>query len=271
MEVKKAIFDLDDTCYPWFSVYSEALEVEAQLISKIRGIRIEEVRNQMREVFTNANLVDNACLVQDMELAQEMKTRELIDLVLAVKETFSTVADGQFKLYPGVRKTLAELGIRNIELIAISDTPAQAVNQRLHQTKLAPMFNRIFTKPDPSADALPHFTKAKNYRNGWSLPHAKIVEEPKHEIWLPKLLNMDKMEAEDHVVVIGDSWPSDMGLAYNNNCRGFMAEWGNPTKEQIEKFKPFEGRERPKPSNEVMMYKRVVLLKKITDLLTHIK
>lgn len=173
------------------------------------------------------------------------------DLSLAIHTTYTHERSKTFKLYPGVAESLKLLRENGIKTVIYSDSPASKVKRRALHFGIADDIDMICARDDTKVaneergeEHLKHYEEVRRELGVYDV-RAKIRNLTDDEVKpfgnLAKIFGRPEDVIKESVAVLGDNFDKDVGLAYNNGCYGFHAEYGTPSEDQVTGLYKFGG------------------------------
>lgn len=246
-EIKEIVWDADNTLWDWVSYAVPAYEAMSAHISKRTGIPEPKVAAAMKRFYTDMGTMENVFLIQGLHamkfFPKDWDQQQIEKLTEEAQSIFSTVRENNLKLYEGAKEaflTTMEKGIRNTIL---TDAPGIQAPMRLKHFKLFDKDQkkmRAFALKATKPKKLPQKFMAKQLRGKYKLPfQLRYINEEKPHTNLEKILHMTREDIRRHVIIIGDNFKKDMGLAQKYNCRGLHAIYGEANPELITRILRF--------------------------------
>lgn len=248
------VWDADNTLWDWTKMHIAGMYAMADEIARHTDRNVAEVKASMSRVYSKAGTFDHKPLVQNMDIvleweksfkSQDEGLKEFADLLLAVHNVYTHARRSNFELFPEIKYILGYLHRGKIRQVIMSDAPVSRVVRRSKFFKIDKFFSGIYARPDPTPEGkkvgdLSGYEEARK-RHGYydfkgvvstiddqRKPNINISKELKD----PEYPDMTELEASERVIVIGDNFKKDMGLASRNSCHGFWAKYGRPSDEE---------------------------------------
>lgn len=285
-DIKIIATDADNNLWDWVRPHALSKREMATKISFCTGIPYEEVVSSMKRVYTAADTLDYPKLVESMDVIQELiakhaekhldadpkqtyrirlayATHEMVDLVDAARRASESIKEREFKLYPGIIEVFQSIVRNKIQIVILTNAPAERTIRRIKQFKLQDLIVQMFglrqgqlqfdekvtfeanekgLKPyhDAIKEVIPYLgnnTHTTEISLGMYRPPYELIimndKEKKPDIDLARRFDMSEEEVKNQVAVWGDNPNSDMKLAVKNNCTGFYSDYGQTVDPEI--------------------------------------
>lgn len=254
-EIKEIIWDADNTMWNWIRFAAVAYPKMAETIAKQTGIPLQAVIAGMKEYYTIVGTMESPWLIQGLNqigffkkhLGKNPSPEFLDQLRLDAKSTFQYYRSQNFNKFKGIKEVLEITKSNNIKNRVLTDAPRIQAIMRLKVSKLDKNISHLHTlKTYEIITELPPEVREAQKRGKYDIgcPVDELdIEKP--DTRLEDILEIvgsthDQIKyIQNHVMIIGDSYPKDMGLVKRYGCTGIHAAWGKPTQEQIDIVRQF--------------------------------
>jgi phosphoglycolate phosphatase-like HAD superfamily hydrolase len=241
--VKRIIWDADNTLWDWVGYAVHAYEAMADCISKETGIPEPEVAAAMKRFYTDAQTIENPWLIQGMHskgLFKNVKKFDLDDLIEKAQNIFNEQRRKYLKLYPGIKQLLSATKESGIQNDILTDAPSFQAARRIVHFGLHKNITNFYTMPAAHPTRLPKKFLERQLKGKYSLPfNVKEIHEEKPNTDLEELLQMTRAEIARHVVIIGDNPKKDIALAQKYGCRAIHASYGLASPQHLQRLLRF--------------------------------
>ena len=221
-------FDCDDTLIHWVGPHADALEYMTLELSRQTNIPQEEIIKAMSRVFEREKTTEFYRLVENLDCWGTWLARfadwkaELKKLVKIGNRAFGQQLETYQPAIEGAREMLEILLNNKIKCFIISNTPIDWAYGRLKRAKLHEYFSLIRGTRSQVNNAM---TQNELEPEGTPIDLG-IIHKEKPNVDLSQVLKISPEQVKNNVAFVGDSFRTDMGLAYVNKCIGFHALYG---------------------------------------------
>jgi FMN phosphatase YigB (HAD superfamily) len=231
---RAVVTDLDNTLYSWVDYIVPSLEaMVASLEQTTRRPRIDIVQS-LKAVYARHGSNEYPFAIQQSALFHPYESDfDSFDalVVRPAQRAFSEARRRYLVPYPGVRRTLEDLGKRGVPVIALTDAPRNAVEYRVRLLELDGLLDALYALesyelPENVNLEIRRRDEAGHYR----LKETKVVELPR-DAEKPSPAGLRRV-LEDYglspgeVLYVGDNVKKDMALAAECGVAGAWAEYG---------------------------------------------
>ncbi len=241
-EVKKIVWDVDNTLWDWASYATQIYPAMCEVISSEVGITREEVARAMQSYYTQARTVESSWLIQALDSGGLFMNHDvdLHDLIKKVQRRFHSTRTNSLSLYEGITEVLEVADEQDIDNQILSDAPAFHAASRIRYLNVQQsLFRSMHALDDSMQEMIPeHYRDKDKEHYGLGFPVHTLEREKPHTD-LEAVVGMTREEIKRHVVIVGDNFAKDMTLAAEYGCLGIHARWGEASAEQIEILKRF--------------------------------
>ncbi len=233
------VWDGDNTLWGWMDYAVPAYEAMCRLIARSSGKTEEETAAAMKAFYTERGTLEDAGLVQGLAAAgffDHMAHFDQTQMVRNVQMVFSRERSANLKLYEGIQDVLEAVNGLGIEQQLLTDAPNAQARARLQHFNLGHMFTQRNAMPGRRPAGLP-----ERRDRPWMSGSERIMRDEKPHTDLEAILNLTREQITEQVMIIGDNYPKDMGLAMFYGCRGIHAAYGLAAPDlvaRIQKFAP---------------------------------
>lgn len=242
-EITTVIWDGDHTLWDWLRYAVPAYEAMCGAIASYASKSFDVTAAAMKEFYTKKGTLEDEGLIQGLHAAGFFQHMPDFDLEVAIQmaqQAFNRERKEHFQVYPGVAETIAAVHERGWRQIVMSDAPAVQARARLDRSGLSSRIHSLYTMPAAVVPNLPRAKKPDTVgKRGEARPAYHILPNMKPHIDLTDILNMTIEDIAARVIIIGDHFLKDMGLAVAHGCRGLHARYGVASPDQIEKMGRF--------------------------------
>lgn len=227
-QVDLAVFDLDNTLYDWYASFLPAFYSMVDVATSILDCDREGLLDELRAVHIRHHDVEHPFSLLETptirELSRKSSPAEARRIMDPAFHAFNKARKDNLALFPGVRTTLNELRLREIRLVAFTDSSYFATLRRVRQLDLVDVFERIFCRAkgesilspsvEPMVDTLAAITTELPARDTKPDP-AVLKDIAKNEKTKPS-----------SIAYVGDSISKDVLMARKAGCFAIWAKYG---------------------------------------------
>jgi len=231
---RAVVTDLDNTLYPWVDYIVPSLEaMVSSLVETTRRPRIDIVQS-LKAVYTLRESNEYPFAIQESSLFHPYRADfDSFDalVVRPAQRAFAEARRRYLHPYPGVREALAEIRRRGLTVVALTDAPRNAVENRVRLLELDGLLDALyalrgFSLPANVNPEIRRRDEAGHYR----LKSTRVVELPRRAekpspLGLRRIL-LDLGLSAGEVLYVGDNVKKDMALARAVGVTGVWAEYG---------------------------------------------
>ena len=231
---RAVVTDLDNTLYSWVDYIVPSLEaMVASLMATTGRPRIDIVQS-LKAVYARRESNEYPFAIQESSLFHPYrKDFDSFDalVVRPAQHAFAEARRRYLLPYPGVRETLEKLRADGLRIIALTDAPRNAVENRIRLLGLEGLFDGLYALEGYAlpANVNPEIRR-RDEAGHYRLKGTRVVELPREaEKPDPRGLRRvlrDLRLAPEEVLYVGDSVKKDMALAAAVGATGVWAEYG---------------------------------------------
>ncbi|HET6410616.1 MAG TPA: HAD family hydrolase [Anaeromyxobacter sp.] len=231
---RAVVTDLDNTLYPWVDYIVPSLEaMVASLVETTGRPRIDIVQS-LKAVYTRQESNEYPFAIQESSLFHPYRADFDSFDALVVRPAQRAFAEARRRYlvpYPGVRETLGALRARGVAVVALTDAPRNAVENRVRLLGLDGLIDDLYAL---RGYALPANVNPEIRRRDeaglYRLKATRVIELPREAEkpdprGLRRILR-DLRLTPAEVLYVGDSVRKDMALAAAAGVTGVWAEYG---------------------------------------------
>ncbi len=232
--MKAVVTDLDNTLYPWVDYIVPSLEAMVASLEQTTGRPRIEIVQSLKAVYTRHESNEYPFAIQESSLfhpyESDFDSFEAL-VVRPAQHAFSEARRRYLQPYPGVRDTLAAVRARGIPIVALTDAPRNAVENRVRLLDLDGVIDALYTL---EAYRLPKNVNPEIRRRDaaghYRLKSTRVVELPReaekpNPLGLRRILD-DLGLAGEEVLYVGDNVKKDMRVAEACGVLAVWAEYG---------------------------------------------
>jgi FMN phosphatase YigB (HAD superfamily) len=231
---RAVVTDLDNTLYSWVDYIVPSLEaMVASLIETTGRPRIDIVQS-LKAVYARHESNEYPFAIQESALFHPYKADfDSFDalVVRPAQRAFAEARRRYLHPYPGVLETLAELRRKGLTVVALTDAPRNAVENRLRLLGLEGLLDGLYALRGYAlpANVNPEIRR-RDAAGHYRLKGTRVVELPREAEkpdprGLRRILR-DLALSPAEVLYVGDSVKKDMALAAAEGVTGVWAEYG---------------------------------------------
>lgn len=231
---RAVVTDLDNTLYSWVDYIVPSLEaMVASLMATTGRPRIDIVQS-LKAVYARRESNEYPFAIQESSLFHPYrKDFDSFDalVVRPAQHAFAEARRRYLLPYPGVRETLEKLRADGLRIIALTDAPRNAVENRIRLLGLEGLFDGLYALEGYAlpANVNPEIRR-RDEAGHYRLKGTRVVELPRAaEKPDPRGLRRilaDYELAPAEVLYVGDNVKKDMALAAAVGATGVWAEYG---------------------------------------------
>jgi phosphoglycolate phosphatase len=231
---RAVVTDLDNTLYSWVDYIVPSLEaMVASLMATTGRPRIDIVQS-LKAVYARHESNEYPFAIQESSLFHPYRTDFDSFDALVVRPAQRAFAEARRRYlvpYPGVRETLERLRAGGLLIIALTDAPRNAVENRIRLLGLEGLFDGLYALKGYAlpANVNPEIRR-RDEAGHYRLKGTRVVELPRAaEKPDPRGLRRilaDFDLAPGEVLYVGDNVRKDMALAAAVGATGVWAEYG---------------------------------------------
>jgi FMN phosphatase YigB (HAD superfamily) len=231
---RAVVTDLDNTLYPWVDYIVPSLEAMVDSLIQTTGRPRIDIVQSLKAVYTRHESNEYPFAIQESSLFHPYRADfDSFDalVVRPAQRAFAEARRRYLHPYPRVRETLAGLRERGLAVVALTDAPRNAVENRVRLLGLDGLLDALyalrgFELPANVNPEIRRRDEAGHYR----LKNTRVVElPPEAEKPDPRGLRRVLREmgfSPGEVLYVGDSVKKDMALAEAVGVTGVWAEYG---------------------------------------------
>lgn len=231
---RAVVTDLDNTLYSWVDYIVPSLEAMVASLLETTGRPRIDIVQSLKAVYAHHESNEYPFAIQESSLFHPYRRDfDSFDalVVRPAQRAFSDARRRYLKPYPGVKETLAELRKRGLAVIALTDAPRNAVENRLRLLGLEGLLDGLYALRgyELPANVNPEIRR-RDEAGFYRLKGTRVVELPRDAQkpdprGLRRVLKDFKLSASQ-VLYVGDSVKKDMALAAEVGVTGAWAEYG---------------------------------------------
>lgn len=231
---RAVVTDLDNTLYSWVDYIVPSLEaMVASLVETTGRPRIDIVQS-LKAVYTRRESNEYPFAIQESSLFHPYRADfDSFDalVVRPAQRAFAEARRRYLHPYPGVRETLAQLRAGGVAVVALTDAPRNAVENRVRLLGLDGFLDALYALRGYAlpANVNPEIRR-RDEAGHYRLKATRVVELPREAEkpdprGLRRILRDLRLSAAE-VLYVGDSVRKDMALATTVGVTGVWAEYG---------------------------------------------
>jgi FMN phosphatase YigB (HAD superfamily) len=228
------VTDLDNTLYSWVDYIVPSLEAMVDSLERTtRRPRIDIVQS-LKAVYARHGSNEYPFAIQESALFHPYESDfDSFDalVVRPAQRAFSDARRRYLVPYPGVRETLLALRERGVAVVALTDAPRNAVENRVRLLELDGLLDALYTLAayDLPKNVNPEIRR-RDQAGHYRLKQTRVVELPRaaekpDPRGLERVLR-DFDLAAGEVLYVGDNVKKDMRVAERCGVAGIWAEYG---------------------------------------------
>ncbi len=228
------VTDLDNTLYSWVDYIVPSLEaMVASLVETTGRPRIDIVQS-LKAVYARRQSNEYPFAIQESSLFHPYRADfDSFDalVVRPAQRAFAEARRRYLHPYPGVREGLAELRRAGVRVVALTDAPRNAVENRVRLLGLDGLLDALYALRgyELPANVNPEIRR-RDEAGHYRLKATRVVELPfaaeKPDPRGLRRVLRDLRLSPAEVLYVGDSIRKDMGLAASVGVTGVWAEYG---------------------------------------------
>jgi FMN phosphatase YigB (HAD superfamily) len=231
---RAVVTDLDNTLYPWVDYIVPSLEAMVSSLVETTGRPRIDIVQSLKAVYTRHESNEYPFAIQESSLFHPYRSDfDSFDalVVRPAQRAFAEARRRYLHPYPGVREALAGLRGRGVAVVALTDAPRNAVENRVRLLELDGLLDALYALrgyqlPANVNPEIRRRDEAGHYR----LKATRVVELPRQAekpspLGLRRILR-DLGLAPGEVLYVGDNVKKDMALARAVGVAGAWAEYG---------------------------------------------
>jgi FMN phosphatase YigB (HAD superfamily) len=231
---RAVVTDLDNTLYSWVDYIVPSLEAMVASLAQTTGRPRIDIVQSLKTVYSRHESNEYPFAIQESSLFHPYRADfDSFDalVVRPAQRAFAEARRRYLHPYPGVRETLAQLRERGVAVVALTDAPRNAVENRVRMLQLDGLLDALYALrgyrlPANVNPEIRRRDEAGHYR----LKTTRVVELPRQAekpspLGLRRVLR-DLGLAPAEVLYVGDNVKKDMALAQAAGVTGVWAEYG---------------------------------------------
>jgi HAD superfamily hydrolase (TIGR01549 family) len=231
---RAVVTDLDNTLYSWVDYIVPSLEAMVASLAQTTGRPRIDIVQSLKTVYSRHESNEYPFAIQESSLFHPYRADfDSFDalVVRPAQRAFAEARRRYLHPYPGVRETLAALRARGVAVVALTDAPRNAVENRVRLLQLDGLLDALYALrgyrlPANVNPEIRRRDEAGHYR----LKSTRVVELPRgaekpSPLGLRRVLK-DLGLAPAEVLYVGDNVKKDMALARAVGVAGVWAEYG---------------------------------------------
>lgn len=233
MKTEVLLVDLDNTLYDWVAFYVPSLLAMAEAVAADLGLHVDEVFEQLRDVYGRHGSVEYAFAVQGLAATRALDQQDVRQVVCNARAAFAHARQRHLRPYPGVDATLRIVREEGTRIVAATNAPLFQAQRRLRHLGLSQHFDGIaarmsFVVPlsDPAIPDVAARARQGDYRcqipRHWSFDDHEL--KPARTMYLRIFEDLDVKASS--ALVVGDSLAKDVQPALDLGARGAWARYG---------------------------------------------
>ncbi|MGP6445319.1 HAD family hydrolase [Rahnella aceris] len=220
------ITDLDNTLFDWFTVWYKSFSALLNETSRISGISIEVLKEQIKPIHQKHGTAEYAFVLEEIPaLKEKYGNRQNINKIFdSAIHAYRSERKKYLSLYPTVFETLKELKEIGVLIIAYTESKEYYSNYRISKLGLDGIIDILFSPEDHSIpiDVAPQTSYKLESTVNKHTPRGEIKPNPKILKDIIASVNADK----DECVYIGDSEMKDISMAKEAGVDAVFAKYG---------------------------------------------
>ena len=231
---RAVVTDLDNTLYPWVDYIIPSLEAMVSSLVETTGRPRIDIVQSLKAVYTRHESNEYPFAIQESSLFHPYRADFDSFDALVVRPAQRAFAEARRRYlvpYPGVRETLGELRARGVTVVALTDAPRNAVENRVRLLGLDGLLDALYALRgyELPANVNPEIRR-RDEAGLYRLKATRVVELPR-EAEKPDPRGLRRILRDLHlapaeVLYVGDSVRKDMALAAKVGVTGVWAEYG---------------------------------------------
>lgn len=231
---RAVVTDLDNTLYSWVDYIVPSLEAMVASLLETTGRPRIDIVQSLKAVYSHHESNEYPFAIQESSLYHPYRRDfDSFDalVVRPARDAFAAARRRYLHPYPGVKETLAELRKRGLAVIALTDAPRNAVENRMKLLGLEGLLDGLYALRgyELPANVNPEIRR-RDEAGFYKLKGTRVVELPRdYEKPDPRGLRRilkDYKLSPAQVLYVGDSVKKDMALAAEVGVTGAWAEYG---------------------------------------------
>lgn len=231
---RAVVTDLDNTLYSWVDYIVPSLEAMVTSLEKTTGRPRIDIVQSLKTVYARHESNEYPFAIQESSLFHPYRADFDSFDALVVRPAQRAFADARRRYlhpYPFVRETLAELRRRGVAVVALTDAPRNAVENRVRLLELDGLLDALYALRgyELPANVNPEIRR-RDEAGHYRLKSTRVVELPRQaEKPDPRGLRRvlrDLGLPPRQVIYVGDNVKKDMALAKAVGVLGVWAEYG---------------------------------------------
>jgi FMN phosphatase YigB (HAD superfamily) len=231
---RAVVTDLDNTLYPWVDYIVPSLEAMVASLAETTGRPRIDIVQSLKAVYTRRESNEYPFAIQESSLFHPYRADFDSFDALVVRPAQRAFAEARRRFlhpYPGVLEALEELRRARIPVVALTDAPRNAVENRVRLLGLDGLLDALYALRgfDLPANVNPEIRR-RDEAGHYRLKSTRLVELP-HQAEKPdprglRRILRDLRLSPAEVLYVGDSVKKDMALASAVGATGVWAEYG---------------------------------------------
>ncbi|MGA5728793.1 HAD family hydrolase [Streptomyces seoulensis] len=226
------VTDLDNTLWDWFEAWHAAFSAMLRRLCELSNVPQSQLEREIQAVHRKRGTSEYTYLLNELpSLLAINPTSWPSDVYDEAIHAFSRERQRHTKLYPGVAKTLRELQIRNVPVVAYTESVAYWSEWRLKQTGLDGLIQVLYSSPDHDFPAGVSPQSLRTKPASWyglqrtthkHVPPGKM--KPDTDVLVSILADFAVSPTE--AVYVGDSLMKDVAMAQDVGVHDVHAQYG---------------------------------------------
>ena len=231
---RAVVTDLDNTLYSWVDYIVPSLEAMVASLAGTTGRPRIDIVQSLKAVYSRRESNEYPFAIQESALFHPYRADfDSFDaLVLRpAQRAFAEARRRTLHPYPGVREALAELRRAGVKVVALTDAPRNAVENRVRLLGLDGLLDALYALRGYQlpANVTPEIRR-RDQAGHYRLKSTRVVELPlaaeKPDPRGLRRILRDLRLSPAQVLYVGDSVKKDMALAAAVGVDGVWAEYG---------------------------------------------
>jgi phosphoglycolate phosphatase-like HAD superfamily hydrolase len=230
--VSVVITDMDNTLYDWFEMWYASFSTLLNGLAHKSGIDQSVLEKEIRKIHQRHGTSEYAFLIQELPMLwQGGNSLSTLEYYKDVIRASRSARKRHFRLFPGVKTTLAKLKRKGCLIVAFTESMSYYTNPRIKLLGLDGLIDYVYTPPDHEL-AVDYLTSkdAESWSGNYDLEKTIVrnisvgARKPDPDVLLDILHNIGVEQA--HTIYVGDSLMKDVAMAQSANVTDVWAAYG---------------------------------------------